>query len=158
MSIATPPLQSGVLSRVGLPNPLPLLRRAEACFERTGEYDPDARLPQQARRITAACMGVWRVRDLTDDAVLLVSELVTNAFQHGAGTTVQVRLYLTERYVCIEVRSGYVDGVEVKGAADVDESGRGLHLVSRIADDWSVTSDHAGLWCTLPIVSVGDPR
>ncbi|MET9324740.1 ATP-binding protein [Streptomyces sp. NPDC003038] len=151
MSIAAPSLESDVLSLIGLPNPLPVLDRAEASFERTGQPDQDARRPRQARRIMIACMGAWRLRDYVDDAALLMSELVTNAFQHGAGEEVRVRLYLTEKYVCFEVQSGGAGAARPKVAADFDESGRGLFLVSLIAGDWAVSRDHAGMWCTLPI-------
>ncbi|WP_206308862.1 ATP-binding protein [Streptomyces sp. A1136] len=71
-----------------------------------------------------------------------MSELVTNAFRHGTGRTLRVRLHLTQKYLC---------EVHAKVAADFDEGGRGLFLVSRIADVWAVSPDGAGMWCTLAI-------
>ncbi|MFJ6722538.1 ATP-binding protein [Streptomyces sp. NPDC091259] len=132
------------------PNPLPVRERAEAVFKRTGRLDADARRPGQARRIVTASMGAWRLRDYVDDAVLLVSELVTNAFRHGTGRTLRVRLHLTQKYLC-EVRSGNAGAAHAKVAADFDEGGRGLFLVSQIADVWAVSADGAGMWCTLAI-------
>ncbi|MEU6756255.1 ATP-binding protein [Streptomyces sp. NPDC046685] len=152
MPIAAPTLEDDTLRLVGLPNPLPVLDRAEVSFERTARPDQDARRPGQARRILAACMGVWRLRGYVDDAELLLSELVTNAFRHGTGDAVRVRFFLTEAYVCFEVRSGCADAAQAKAGPSLDEGGRGLFLVSRIAADWAVSSDHAGVWCTLPIV------
>lgn len=158
MSIAAPTLEDNILRLVGLPNPLPVLDRAEVNFERTAQPDQDARRPRQARRILAARMDVWHLRDYADDAELLLSELVTNAFRHGAGDAVRVRFYLTEAYVCFEVRSGCADAAQAKAGPSLDESGRGLFLVSRMAADWAVSRDRAGVWCTLPIARAEKTR
>lgn len=65
-------------------------------------------------------------------------------------------LYLTQKYLCIEVRSGNAGAAHAKVAADSDESGRGLFLLSGIADAWAVSTDGAGMWCTLSITGGRD--
>src|SRR4051812_45691043 len=56
---------------------------------RTASFDlpVDEAAPSQARRVVAALLADWQVGEghLQQDVVLLTSELVTNAVQHGAG-------------------------------------------------------------------------
>ncbi|MFD9575365.1 ATP-binding protein [Streptomyces sp. NPDC059982] len=94
-----------------------------------------------------------RMRDLgplIPDAQLVISELVTNAFQYGGGD-VRVRLFLTDVYLCVEVRSPGPGSPIPRCADDLDESGRGLFLVQAVAQRWAVSADGGGVWCTLPI-------
>ena len=69
---------------------------------------------------------------------LLLSELVTNAIQHGGAgphETVQVRLASSHERVRVEV---FDPGSNGKGPRDrlSDVGGFGLLLVDRLADDW----------------------
>lgn len=76
-----------------------------------------------------------------DDALLCLSELVTNAMRYtdsGQGGQVHVELGFSERAVRVEVLD---DGgsTTVPCLADVDEagvSGRGLRIVSFLASAW----------------------
>ncbi|MFJ4866313.1 DUF6415 family natural product biosynthesis protein [Streptomyces sp. NPDC088748] len=149
MLIAALPSDPDGLSLVGLPDSVGDLGQAELVFVRTGQPDADGRRPRQARRIITACLDVWGLRAHADDAVLLVSELVTNAFRYGVGETVQVRFYLTEGYVCIEVQSRSEDSAGLEAATVTDESGRGLWLVDAVADAWGVMEDNARVWCII---------
>jgi anti-sigma regulatory factor (Ser/Thr protein kinase) len=71
--------------------------------------------------------------------VLLLSELVTNAIQHGgagADETIQVRLASTPKKVRVEVFDpGSLDGVP-RDRLETDIGGYGLLLVDRLADGW----------------------
>jgi anti-sigma regulatory factor (Ser/Thr protein kinase) len=96
----------------------------------------DQRAPSTARAtVRAACASYHP--DLVDDAVLLVSEVVTNAVKYGKAP---VRL-------CIDCGpSGIVVAVEdgnpaLPRARRTDHrrhSGRGLVLLQRLATDWGV--------------------
>ncbi|MFE9469390.1 ATP-binding protein [Streptomyces virginiae] len=149
MPIAAPLLNADLLSLAGVPNPLPLLGGAEVNFNRTGLREADMRRPEQARRISTACLGVWGLRELVDDTALLLSELVTNAFAHGDGEVVRVRLYLTDQYVCLEVRDGSREAPRLQPVGPLDENGRGLLIVDALADAWGVTEGGACVWCTV---------
>ena len=88
-----------------------------------------------ARDFVRATMQAWGVEP--DGAVLLTSELVTNAVRH-ARSEVVVRLSAAGPGVRIEVRDDD-PGTPVVGPADVDAtSGRGLSLVNQVADAWGV--------------------
>jgi anti-sigma regulatory factor (Ser/Thr protein kinase) len=70
---------------------------------------------------------------------LLLSELVTNAIQHGgagADETIQVRLASTPKRVRVEVYDpGSQDGVP-RDRLETETGGYGLLLVDRLADGW----------------------
>ncbi|MFD5557538.1 ATP-binding protein [Streptomyces sp. NPDC127068] len=65
----------------------------------------DGARPRQIRRIVRAQLRHWRLEELVEPAQLVVSELVTNAFQHGWGDEVGIHLSRTARTVRVEVRT-----------------------------------------------------
>ncbi|MFG2512286.1 ATP-binding protein [Streptomyces sp. NPDC048584] len=79
--------------------------------------------------------------DVCDNAVIVTSELVTNALTHAAGDRIVCRLRLSADRVRIEVED------EARGPGlpmlrrpgPDDQSGRGLLLVDTLGDDWAVT-------------------
>ncbi|WP_307783152.1 ATP-binding protein [Streptomyces sp. MBT53] len=111
--------------------------------------EADRAVPSRSRVIVRAALRYWGLQELVEDADLLVTELVTNAFKHGRGD-VGVRLYLTDTHLLIEVRDGSPKVPVLGDAALDDEAGRGLFLVSAIADDWGVSPDGMTTWCSLP--------
>lgn len=136
----------------------------EAMLVVIGRRDPGGgRLPRSielelregrepARRARAFCHGVlstWQVPDhKREDIVLVVSELVTNAILHG-GAAEQLRLRRTARRVVIEVFDNGPRMPHPRAADLKAESGRGLHLVARLADRWGARPVRGGkaVWC-----------
>jgi anti-sigma regulatory factor (Ser/Thr protein kinase) len=119
--------------------------------------------PRVARSFTRDALSAWGLDDLLDDAVLIVSELTTNAERYGRVSSEAVeRDRSTEQGVCNEeitltlVVQADVVTIEVEDNSphapvervpDQDAiSGRGLHLVSAMAESWSScpTEDGAG--------------
>ncbi|MFE5537130.1 ATP-binding protein [Streptomyces sp. NPDC056492] len=147
MSITAPPLND-LLRRARLHSPLPVPTRAEATFVRTGQRDQDARRPGQARRITRACLRLWGASDLTESACATLSEIVTNAFVHGQGETVTVRLTLTNVRLLIEVSGGGPWAPKRHSREPLEESGRGLWIVDSISDCWGI-SEGGLVWCVI---------
>ncbi|MEV4442294.1 ATP-binding protein [Streptomyces sp. NPDC049577] len=97
--------------------------------------------------------------DAAETAVLLLSELMTNACTHGRtaspGREVSARCLLRDGRLRIEV-SDPGDGVpRVRRATSEDESGRGLALVAALADAWDAQPRAHGtgktVWCELAI-------
>ncbi|MET8518250.1 ATP-binding protein [Streptomyces sp. NPDC005077] len=111
----------------------------------------DAVRPAQVRRIVRAQLRHWGLAPLMNDAALLVSELVTNAFQHGTGVSVDVRLARSRECIRIDVTDGSPQAPQPRSAELLDESGRGLLLVDAIADAWGVSPDGTTTWCSLPL-------
>ncbi|WP_246596407.1 ATP-binding protein [Streptomyces aurantiacus] len=110
--------------------------------------EEDRLWPQQMRRAVRAGLSRWNRPDITEAAELLVTELVTNALRHGRGD-VRVRVHLATGRVLIEVQDGSHEVAVPRNATPVDEDGRGLLLVTAIADDWGVSPDGTTTWCSL---------
>jgi len=83
-----------------------------------------------------------RMRELglerrSDDAVIVASELVTNAVLHGGGLE-RFHLRVLDGGVRIEVADGCPSPPVVTHMAEDDGTGRGLLLVSRLAERWGI--------------------
>ena len=75
-----------------------------------------------------------------DDALLLTSELVTNAVRHGTGE-IHCCLWTGPKVLRVEVsEAGSSFPMPVEAGPDA-LSGRGLHIVSTIAARWGAASD-----------------
>lgn len=94
----------------------------------------------RARTALRAQLGLWGVdQDVADTAVLLLSELVTNAVRHGKvppGREIGTRFALRAEALRLEVADANDDLPHPRIAGEDDESGRGLALVDALADDW----------------------
>ncbi|WP_053226434.1 SpoIIE family protein phosphatase [Solirubrobacter soli] len=115
--------------------------------------DDDVRAVHQARsftRITLAALALPEA--LTRDAILLVSEMVTNAIVHGRGP-IRLRLRRAREHLLIEV-SDTATAVprKLRPTAD-DVHGRGLQLVAIMADEWGTRPirDGKSVWCALDL-------
>ena len=98
--------------------------------------------PARAR----SAVGRWldgRVTDaVREDAVLLVSELVSNSTRHAgapSGAAIRVRLTLQDRVVHVRVLDrGRQGAVAARDPDDDGRGGYGLQLVASLAADWGV--------------------
>lgn len=91
---------------------------------------------------------------LVDRAVLLASELVTNAVVH-ARTELRLRVELRGDLLHLAVRDGSPRLLRLVTIPDPEaEGGRGLWLVEQLARAWGVNRHPDGgkvVWCTLPL-------
>ena len=111
-------------------------------------YQPEPAAAAAARRFVRQTLQSWDIAArawdpdrVVDDAVLLTSELVTNAVVH-AGTTLDVtcRLISGELEVAVRDRHPARTLPDIpKAASAVAERGRGLLLPSALASSWGVT-------------------
>ncbi|MGH3325152.1 MAG: ATP-binding protein [Streptomyces sp.] len=98
----------------------------------------------RARRRVLDRLHAWCVDDeACDDAQLLVSELFTNAVRHTASEKVSCELWVIGVRLHLEVtdQGGGPHPLQPRptGSVDTDgESGRGLLLVSVLADEWGI--------------------
>jgi len=76
--------------------------------------------------------------DLTDTAVLLVSELVTNALLH-AGTEIDLAAAVDPTGLRVEVGDGSVHLPARRAYGPTAGTGRGLLMLESAVDDWGVT-------------------
>ncbi|WP_411150131.1 ATP-binding protein [Streptomyces sp. A30] len=105
----------------------------------------------RARRITRAFLSLWNVNgELAENIVLAVSELVTNAIEHGTGD-VGLRVRYPDGELRIEVTDDNPAPAELRPADDEDVSGRGLFLVAVLARKWGVSGDGRSTWCVFRV-------
>ncbi|MFD8952797.1 ATP-binding protein [Streptomyces xanthophaeus] len=142
MPIAAPLLYAH-LRAIDAPAHGPVIVGADISFRRS---EQDIQLPGQMRRIAAAYLQQWKLPDLLDVALPPLSELVTNAFQHGTGNVIDVRLYVTTEYLGVEVNDGSPWVPRRYPDEPFAEGGRGLLLVDGLTDAWGVTEDGARVW------------
>ena len=104
-----------------------------------------------ARTWVRGTLQTWRLPALTEVAELLVSELVTNAMRHASGP-VELTVLLLDEVVTFSVRDAEAPLPRLRRAADSDEGGRGLHLVSLLTTRWGSRPTETGkvVWCELP--------
>jgi anti-sigma regulatory factor (Ser/Thr protein kinase) len=91
--------------------------------------------PRLARWFVAEVLRSWDCHDLVDDAVLVVSELATNAMAHG-GTDFTVSLVKSGPVIRVIVGDGSSTVPTYRKAPVSAENGRGLHLVENLSRGW----------------------
>jgi serine/threonine-protein kinase RsbW len=105
----------------------------------------------QARRITRAFMRLWGLPEsLGDDVRVAVSELVTNAIEHGCGT-VGLRMRHTDDELRVEVTDESSAPARLRDSDDEDVCGRGLFLVASLADAWGVSDNGRTTWAAFTL-------
>lgn len=127
-------------------------------------FDPVGRSVATARSFVRDTLQGWGFTDIVDDAVVLTSELVTNAVVH-AGTAADVLCLRSEDAVRIEVSDHYPEREIPLQQSAVNmgnpdrEGGRGLQLCAALATRWGVdyTPTQKQVWfqLDLPDRSVG---
>ncbi len=120
------------------------------------------RAPGMARQATQEALASWRLAYLEDTAVLLVSELVTNAVRHArtGGSVLALRLEIAGPWLRIEVHDADPRLPEPRTPAGHDESGFGFVLIEALADKWGVRETTAGkaIWAELDTRRGGEPE
>ena len=117
----------------------------------------------KARSQVRAIINAWDVPVDPGIAVLLTSELVTNALRHEAGETVTRAITCSFAQLRIDVHdTSRLLPVLVEAPADA-EAGRGLLLVTTLSAEWGFYRTPAGkaVYFTLafePDVAEGDGR
>ncbi|MEV5106973.1 SpoIIE family protein phosphatase [Streptomyces massasporeus] len=126
--------------------------RAAASFE------PVGRSVASARSFVRDTLQGWGFADIVDDAVVLTSELVTNAVVH-AGTSADVLCLRSDEGARIEVADRYpereipLQATAINMGSPDREGGRGLQLCAALAGRWGVeyTPTHKTVWFQLDL-------
>lgn len=117
-----------------------------------------------ARDFTGAILRRWDIGARSDDIVVVVSELITNALRHARQAAAwpqrPVRLGLIHPGPCVLCAvSDPSDQLPAPREPDwLDETGRGLHVVSALSDDWGCTAPNRlgkVVWATFATGSGG---
>ncbi len=121
--------------------------------------EPEDAAPRRARQLARRALTRWDLDTLSESVELLVSEVVTNAVRY-ATRPVTFRLLRTDVLRC-EVGDDVPQLPRLRQPQAIDEGGRGLYLVSKLARSWGSTRLSTGkmVWfeCSLPDVSETTP-
>jgi anti-sigma regulatory factor (Ser/Thr protein kinase) len=107
---------------------------------------------RRARALVHATLSAWGLTAVADTAGLMVSELVTNAVQHGRGP-IELRL-LHGATLVIEVADSSLAPPLLRMPDPLAEAGRGLQLIKSLAQRWGIRRGADGkiVWCELAIL------
>ncbi|MGW3563609.1 SpoIIE family protein phosphatase [Streptomyces sp. NPDC000941] len=129
------------------------MRRPVITARAAATFEPVGRSVASARTFVRDTLQGWGLTDIVDDAVVLTSELVTNAVVHS-GTAADVVCVRAETGARIEVTDRYPERelplqTTSRPISNPDrEGGRGLLLCAALASRWGVeyTATHKQVW------------
>jgi serine phosphatase RsbU (regulator of sigma subunit)/anti-sigma regulatory factor (Ser/Thr protein kinase) len=127
------------------------LRRIQPDHVVTWTLPSELTSASRARSLIRRPLRRWGLVELLPTAELLVSELVTNAVRYAQGK-IGLRLILEGGLVC-EVMDDSAALPRLRHPDDSDERGRGLQVVSQLAQRWGARRAASGkvVWCELPL-------
>ncbi|TGN72293.1 ATP-binding protein [Streptomyces bauhiniae] len=115
-------------------------------------FPGDDHAPAKARDHVREALGSWRVpEDSVEAAVLVVSELTTNAVKHTQSSRIELELLRREGEVEMAVQdngprpAAPLQTILTRAGDTWDEDGRGLGIVHRLASRWGTAEAGAGL-------------
>jgi len=122
---------------------------------RSLELDTGPGVAREARLFVDDALTAWHMGSQRDDALLIVSELATNAYRYD-GPHMIVDLRRDHESLFIGVEDGSTSSPP-NAPIDPDngsESGRGLAIVAAVAQSWGIATTLAGkqVWARLDII------
>lgn len=104
-------------------------------------FDRRRTTPSAARTFVTEALTQWGQTERLDDIRLCTSELATNAVVYGApaGGQVLVRVELHATMLRIEVHDSGNGAPTMREVSTTADDGRGLLLVSAVADHWGIS-------------------
>ena len=101
---------------------------------------------REARHVARAVLQDWDVPlPVVDDAVLVISELVTNAVRHaGTGSTLELELGQTRRQLRVALSDESASSPQMRRPTTASEDGRGLTILAALSDRWGIEPHHEG--------------
>ena len=113
------------------------------CRVAMAEFEATLSSPARARRWLTDMLERWELSGLAESAILLTTEIVTNAVVHAlsrplvvaAAAHGEIEVGVTDHEPRLPRKPGGADP-----ASTTTEGGRGLALVDMVADEWGATS------------------
>ncbi|WP_078653652.1 SpoIIE family protein phosphatase [Streptomyces novaecaesareae] len=117
----------------------------------TWDLTVDHREVRRARSLVREQLAGWHLEALSDTTELLVSELVTNAVR-VARDQVKLQLIRVDKLL-VEVSDDNHNLPSLEPAEQLGETGRGLTLVTKLAERWGTARKAVGkvVWFELPL-------
>ncbi|MGW1953316.1 SpoIIE family protein phosphatase [Streptomyces sp. NPDC001920] len=125
--------------------------------DRIADWDvpPDPAAVAGMRDAVAEKLEEWGLSELGFTTELILSELLTNAIRYGC-EPIHVRMIRDRTLIC-EVADSSSTSPHLRYAATTDEGGRGLFLVSQMAERWGTRYTPQGkvIWAEQALPEVG---
>jgi anti-sigma regulatory factor (Ser/Thr protein kinase) len=116
-------------------------------------YEADTHSPGEARRAIRAFCAANEIENLSDDAELLGSEVMTNACRMASGP-VTMFLLADDGALVVIITDDSANRLPATTVLSppMAESGRGLFVLDQLAGAWGTTSTPSGknVWFRLP--------
>jgi anti-sigma regulatory factor (Ser/Thr protein kinase) len=117
------------------------------------ELPAQPQVVSRARGFVKDMIELWDCEDLDGVAVLLTSEIVTNAIRYST-EAIRLELSVTDDGVLtVETADNHPDFPCVRPLSDSDEGGRGMRIVAALARNWGVrpVNRHKVVWFEVPV-------
>src|SRR3954447_20477967 len=128
--------------------------RRRATARATLDLPGDDGAPARARRMVGDFLHAWRIEDgdVRAGALVVISELVTNAIVHGGGH-VSLEVDCDRDRLRLSVLDGSSAVPQPRGPRQLEGHGRGLRLVQAMSTRWGVDSRPPGkrVWAELDL-------
>jgi anti-sigma regulatory factor (Ser/Thr protein kinase) len=113
----------------------------------------------EARRFVREAAAPAAPSQVLDDAMLLTSELVTNAVRHAGHTSddpIELTVFVDSQVLRVSVRDQGPGFDPSEDSVASDEGGWGLNLVRRLSSRWGVThaDDGTDVWFEIHLPDV----
>jgi anti-sigma regulatory factor (Ser/Thr protein kinase) len=112
------------------------------------------------RLATRVVLSAWRLSRLEENAVLVVSELLTNAVRHARDTdAIELDLHATRAWLRIEIQDRDRQWPRPRVLNELSESGFGFVLIDALTAKWGVRETETGkaVWAELDIQPRSEP-
>lgn len=114
----------------------------------------------RARQLVGERLSSWHLDDHVDTLALVVTELVTNAIQHGeARDTLDLELKADDQRIRLTVVDGSAIRPVARQVETEETSGRGLRIVEQLVDRWGTDDNPGGgkrVWVELHVTGKTD--
>jgi hypothetical protein len=114
-----------------------------------------------ARQVTREVLAVWHLAHVEETAVLLVSELVTNAVRDaGSADAITLELQVVQTWLRIEAYRCRPGLAQPRTTGEFDESGFEFALMNSLASKWGVRETVTGktAWAELDVRGEPGPQ
>jgi anti-sigma regulatory factor (Ser/Thr protein kinase) len=129
-----------------------------AASRREIKLDPDPASVRTARDFVRSNLCDLGFPESVDDAVLIASELVTNAVREAPDTPCLVAIRIDRGCPVLEVHDCSPEGVELRPADFVSEHGRGLHVVDALCAEWDCVQSGGGSKAVIVRLAKGEGK
>lgn len=133
------------------------LDQADRCRRQGGAWSMTARLPRDSfcPRVARGLLEEYAREELdqrrAEDAMLIASELATNALLHGEGA-IMLKVNRADDRLRIEVLDeGHPDHIGIVADNERQPGGRGLLIIDQLASDWGAVAGAGHVWAELTV-------